>query len=209
MSGLLHPLLAAANPRFTESSEAGGGEILLAHRAAEPASAEQLARLEQQLGGASPELLAFYRAHNGARLYARRSDPLTGLVFVPIAEMAELKSDLEQWFASADELDEDGRGEYQTCEGQPAVIGTPDWWADAIVFAYFGYTPESLIMPATGKYRGQIFIYEHDGGDDISRIASSFTALMQQITQAPSLSSDATTEWITSTLPNITPHKAV
>ena len=184
MHPLHHSLLTAANPRFTESAEAGSGEILLAHQAANPAPAEQLAQLEQQLNGASPELLALYRAHNGAQLYTRRSDPLTGLIFVPIAEMAELKSDLERWFASADELDEDERGEYQTCEGEPAIIGTPNWWTDAVVFAYFGYTPESLIMPITGKYRGQIFIYEHDGGDDTSRIATSFPALMQQIAQA-------------------------
>ena len=183
---MLTPLLTAPNPHFTESTEAGSGIITLAHTAAAPAPADQLAQLKQQLNGASPELLALYRAHNGVQLYARRSDPLTGLIFVPIAEMAELKSDLERWFASPDsELSEDERGEYQTCEGQPAIIGTPDWWADAIVFAYFGYTPESLILPTTGKYRGQIFIYEHDSGDDTSRIAPSFPALMQQITQAP------------------------
>ena len=54
-----------------------------------------------------------------------------------------------------------------------------------MVFAYFGYTPECLIMPTTGKYRGQVFIYEHDGGDDTSRIAESFPALMQQISATP------------------------
>ncbi|MDO4657232.1 hypothetical protein [Kingella sp. (in: b-proteobacteria)] len=34
MHPLLHSLLTAANPRFTESAEAGSGEILLAHQAA-------------------------------------------------------------------------------------------------------------------------------------------------------------------------------
>ncbi len=182
---MLQTLLSAPNPHFTESAEGRDGIIPLAHRAADPAPADEIAQFAQQLNGASPELLALYRAHNGVQLFARRSDPLTGLIFVPIAEMAELKSDLERWFASADELDEDERGEYETCQGQPAIIGTPDWWAGAVVFAYFGYTPECLIMPTTGKYRGQVFIYEHDGGDDTSRIAESFPALMQQISATP------------------------
>lgn len=46
MHPLLHSLLTAAPPRFTESAEAGSGEILLAHQAADPAPAEQIAQLE-------------------------------------------------------------------------------------------------------------------------------------------------------------------
>lgn len=170
-------LLTAANPHFINDPAAGGDTIPLAHHAAPPAAAADLAQLQRWLNGASEGLLDLYRAHDGLTLFARRDDAESGLHFLPVADMPAWKQDLASWLKQGD-ADYD---EYTTCDGRPAIIGTPEWWDGAVVFAYFGYTPECLLMPTSGDYRGQIFIYEHDGGDDTSRIALNCADLFAQI----------------------------
>ena len=126
--------------------------------------------------------MALSRRHNGLQLFAQKDDPQACLSFLPVADMAAGKAALADWLQiDEDTLDKDELGFYTTDEGAPAYYGFPDWWENAVVFAYFGYSPECLLMPADSAYRGKIFIFEHDGGNDISQIADNLSDLFRQL----------------------------
>ncbi|MDO4694573.1 MAG: SMI1/KNR4 family protein [Eikenella sp.] len=180
----LYALLDAADPHIIDRAEEGGGRTDVGHHAAAPAGADDLARLAAWLNGADDALLALYRRHNGLQLFAREDDPLACLSFLPVGEMEAGKAALADWLQiDEDTLDEDELGAYTTAEGALAYYGFPDWWENAVVFAYFGYSPECLLMPADGEHSGKIFIFEHDGGDGISQIADNLGDLFRQLTE--------------------------
>lgn len=180
----LQVLLDAANPYIIDDTENGGGRTDVAHHAAAPASAGDLARLAGWLHGADDALLALYRRHNGLQLFAREDDPQACLSFLPVEEMEAGKAALADWLQiDEDTLDEDELGEHTTAEGLPAYYGFPDWWESAVVFASFGYSPECLLMPTQGEHRGKIFLFEHDGGEGISQIAGSLNDLFRQLAE--------------------------
>lgn len=174
----------AADPHIIDCAANGGGRTDVGHHAAAPATVAELALLSSWLNGADEALLALYRRHNGLQLFARQDDPPACLRFLPIAEMAEGKQALADWLQiDEDTLDEDELGEYATDAGEPAYYGFPDWWDSAVVFAYFTYSPECLLMPTAGEYSGQIFIFEHDGGNGIARIARNLGDLFRQLAE--------------------------
>lgn len=178
----LHTLLDAADPHIIDRAEEGGGRTDVGHHAAAPAGVDDLARLAAWLNGADDALLALYRRHNGLQLFARADDPQACLGFLPVGEMAAGKAALADWLQiDEDTLDEDELGPYTTAEGAPAYYGFPDWWENAVVFAYFGYSPECLLMPTDGEQSGKIFIFEHDGGNGISQIADNLGDLFRQL----------------------------
>lgn len=188
MLDAIENLLHAPDPYAVVKSDTGEGAVRqpLLHQANPPASAEAIAALASRLNGCSDALLSLYRKHDGLRLYALRDDPECALLLLPLAEMEAAKNALDEWLEiDSLSLDEDETQPWTTSEGFLAYSGYPDWWEDALVFARFGYTPESLIMPTRGEHAGKIFIYEHDGGDETSWVTDSFEALVRTLTQAP------------------------
>lgn len=178
----LHALLDAADPHIINHAEDGDERIPVFHHVAAPAHTDDAACLAGWLNGAGDDLLALYRRHNGLQLFARKDDPQACLSFLPVADMAAGKAALADWLQiDEDTLDKDELGLYTTDEGAPAYYGFPDWWENAVVFAYFGYSPECLLMPADGAYRGKIFFFEHDGSNGISQIADNLSDLFRQL----------------------------
>ena len=178
----LHTLLDAADPHIINQTEDGDERMPVGHHAAAQAHADEVACLAAWLNGADDDLLALYRRHNGLQLFARADDPQACLGFLPVGEMAAGKAALADWLQiDEDTLDEDELGPYTTAEGAPAYYGFPDWWENAVVFAYFGYSPECLLMPTDGEHSGKIFIFEHDGGNGISQIADNLGDLFRQL----------------------------
>jgi len=154
--------------RYAESERAS-----IRHRVP---SAAALDGFRARLGDASPELLEFYRLHDGANLFVDTDDGGNGLFFFPIAEMAtERDAVAERLEQPALETVEDGRLQ---------IYGRPPWLNSAVVFGGFGYAPERLLLPTEGEYRGNVFLFSHDPLQ-LARLSTSFGELLAQLRERP------------------------
>lgn len=174
----LGALLGAPDPHIILND---GERKNIRHHAEAPASEAALQQLAGKLHGSCPELLALYRRHNGLYLFAQPDDDEASLQFLPVEHMDGGKEDLADWL-EIDALEmEDVLDEEETSDGRLMYYGFPDWWDNAVVFAYFGYSPECLLMPTQGEHAGKIFIYEHDGGDATSQVADNLADLFRRL----------------------------
>ena len=163
--------------RYAESERASiRHRVRVLHSLTPPPSQDALDDFRLCLGDACPELLEFYRLHDGANLFVDTDDGGNGLFFFPIAEMAaEREAVAERLEQPALETVEDGRLQ---------IYGRPPWLDSAVVFGGFGYAPERLLLPTEGEYRGNVFLFSHDPLQ-LVRLSTSFGELLAQLRGQP------------------------
>jgi hypothetical protein len=141
--------------------------------------ASSLALLVQALNGASPALLDFYQRHDGGHFFADEADPECGILFFPIAQMADEPEYLRPW------LDEDeAYWEETTEDGELALFGEPPWLKTAVIFGGIGVAAERFLMPTEGEHRGAVFEFSHDPLG-FRRLAPTFDAFLELLMREP------------------------
>lgn len=163
--------------RYAATERAGiRRAVRVQHRLAAAPAAAAWSELQAAVDGASPELLEFFRRHDGAELFIDTEDHGSGLFFFPIGEMpGERQATVERLEGPAMETLEDGRLQ---------VFGRPDWLDSAVVFAGFGYSPERLLLPTQGEHRGSVFLFNHDP-PQLLRLQLNFGGLLADLRQQP------------------------
>ncbi len=175
-------LAAHQNPRFINDDE-DPPAIELKHSLFQAAPFSDIHALSLALGALAPELVELYSVSNGMLLFSNIKDSGEAFYFLPTNEQETEKNGLYDWLSiGCDDPDY----EYGESEegGELELFGIPPWWESCIVFAGWGYAPERLFVPTEGKYAGEIFQFEHDGGYSV-RIAKNMEELFLKIANDP------------------------
>ena len=177
----LRDFAGAKNPRFVS----GPAVIPLRHLLLPGANGTQIQWLATQTKGASEVLIDFYRTVNGARLFANQADEEECFFFLPIEDMEAEKKGLDPWIMPRTDEPDYEYGEELSDDGRLDLFGPPPWWNSALVFGGIGYAPERYFLATEGPWRGNVFVYVHDGDYSV-RTNLSFEAMLQEIITQPS-----------------------
>lgn len=135
--------LALRNPRFACRDTSRRRELVVPVEtiAGEPATAEELDRLEAIAGPAARALAPLYRLHDGLAFHVHGET--AGLVVASVAELEELNAQWREWFSH---LDREDLHEFQR---------------HGFAFATIAASGNHFVI-----HDGKVHYSDHDGGDD-------------------------------------------
>lgn len=125
-----------------------GEYVAVTHSELFDPSSKAIEEVEATIGSIAPDLVEFFRKHNGALFHADSENLSAGIHLHPIEEWDELRSDMMEWY---DMMDEDVLDEINT-----------DWLEDCIVFGEVPSSANYFVLVVNGVHKGKVIYSDHE-----------------------------------------------